>query len=170
MALDILTPKGQQTVRDEDRAAALWESNNPGFRYCRTPKDSACSVDAILVDRQGVLKAVVESKCRYTLTQEQFFGSFKGEWLVTMDKLTRGAAVAQQLCVPYYGFLYLVADGVLLTQKIADERGQFAVPFRCDNTLTQRTVNGGEAIRANAYISMASCRRFALDGPVERGN
>lgn len=164
MSLDILTPKGQQTLVDEDRAAALWETHNPGFRYCRTPKDSACSVDALLVDRSGMLKAVVEAKCRYGLTEEKFQSAFKAEWLVTMDKLTRGALVAQQLCVPYYGFLYLVDEGVLLTQKIADDRGQFAVPFRCDHTLTQRTVNGGEVVRANAYISMAACRRFALDG------
>jgi hypothetical protein len=164
VGLDILTPKGQQTVADLDRAVALWEFNNPGYRYCRTPVDSPCPVDGLLIDRAGTLKGVVETKCRYDLTERKFEDEYKSEWLVTMDKLVRGARVASQLCVPYYGFLFLVSDTVLLTRKIADSQGQFCVPFRCDNTVTQRTVNGGEAIRANAYVDMRSSRVFRKPG------
>lgn len=180
MGLDVLTPAGQQTVRDEDRAAAIWECHNPGFRYCRTPKDSTSSVDAVITDKAGLVRGVVEAKCRYGLTERKFQADFNNEWLVTMDKIVRGASAARMLCVPYFGFLFLVDVGVLLTRKIADSDGQFCVPFRCDNTATRKTVNGGEAHRANAYIDMTACRIFRgragipaeppLWGPIRSGS
>lgn len=165
MGLDVLTPRGQQTVRDEEAAAALWELANPSYRYCRTPKDSASAVDALIVGRDGLLAGVVEVKCRYGVTEDSFKAAFQSEWLVTMDKLVKGAGVARTLCVPYYGFLYLVDARTLLTRKIADSDGQFCVPFRCDNTVTRKTVNGGEATRANAYIDMTECRVFRAPKP-----
>jgi hypothetical protein len=39
---------------------------------------------------------------------------FHNEWLVTWEKLESGLKMAEQLCVPLYGFLYLVDDDVLL--------------------------------------------------------
>lgn len=165
MGLDILTPRGQQTLKDEDRAVAIWEFYNPEFRYCRTPKDSPSAVDAVIVDREGLIRGVVEAKCRYGIDEQGFKDAFRGEWLITMDKVVRGSRAAQMLCVPYYGFLYLTAADIVLTKKIADSDGQFCVPFRCDNTTTRRTVNGGEALRANAYIDMADCRKYRAPIP-----
>lgn len=169
MGLDILTPRGQQTVRDEEEAAAVWELANPAFKYCRTPKDMPSAVDAVIVGRNGLVMGVVESKCRYGVTEESFKAAFRNEWLVTMEKLVKGANLARALCVPYYGFLYLVDSRTLLTQKIADSAGQFCVPFRCDNTATRKTVNGGEATRANAYIDMTECRVFRAPKPCTTG-
>lgn len=157
--MDILTPRGQQTVIDEKAAAGLWEARNDGCRYVPTPKKSACHIDALLL-KDNELRGVAETKCRYGLTEEQFTQQFRGEWLVTMDKLVKGAEVASSLCVPLYGFLYLVDAGVLLTKKLADEGGLFVTPFRCERTLTQATVNGGEVVRANAYIDMAGANEY----------
>lgn len=159
--MDVLTPRGQQTVIDEKAAAGLWEARCEGCRYVPTPKESACHIDALLL-KDGALRGVAETKCRYGLTEEQFTRQFKGEWLVTMDKLVKGAEVAASLCVPLYGFLYLVEPGVLLTKKLADEAGLFVTPFRCERTETQATVNGGVVTRANAYIDMAGATEYRM--------
>ena len=157
--MDILTERGQKTVRDEADAYRLWESHNPGWSVIKTPKDKPASVDAFLV-HDGEIKAVVECKCRYELDYYGFATKFNSEWLVTMDKVIRGASVARELCVPLVGFLYLADTGDLYCKELADNSGQFVVPFRCENTVTQRTVNGGEAIRANAYIDMTQARCY----------
>jgi hypothetical protein len=157
--LDILTPRGQQTLVDEAAAAAIWERANPGFAYITTPKDTASSIDAVLV-RDGSIQAIAETKCRYGLTLDQFRGAFGGEWLVTMDKLVSASRLAAGLCVPLYGFLYLADEGVLLTQRITDSTGQFVVRLRCENTATQKTVNGGSVVRANAFIDMSQARQW----------
>jgi hypothetical protein len=165
VGLNVLTPRGQQAVRHEERAAAIWEFHNPTYRYCPTPKDSVSSIDAIIVERDGLLRGVVEAKVRYNITEEGFADAFRNEWLVTMDKLIKGAEVARLLCVPYYGFLFLHDSDLLLTIRIADSEGHFCVPFRCESTLTKKNVNGGEAVRPNAFIPMATSRKFKAPQP-----
>lgn len=148
--MDILTPKGQTTVRQEEEAVAAFVARYPEFAYARTPKDKPSPVDAVLV-KNGVVSAVVETKCRQ-LTALTLRGSFKSEWLVTGQKIEDGIQVAKSLCVPYVGFLYLVPDKVLLVAKIWD--GEYKLPIRWEKTETQATVNGGLAIRVNAFINM----------------
>jgi hypothetical protein len=87
-------------------------------------------------------------------------GKWGDEWLVTMDKIEHAKAASAALCVPLYGFLFLVDEGLLLTQKITDESGQYCVRFRVDRTETQRTVNGGSIVRCNAFIDMSNAKEW----------
>lgn len=160
MGLDILTPKGQKTLADLDKAISLFLQANPGLSYTPTPDDQPADVDGVVAVRGGAMRAVVEVKCRYEVSLDHFQTRFNNEWLVTMDKLTRGAAVSRALSVPLYGFLYLVEGNTLLTKRITGSDGLFTTKFRCDCTETQRTVNGGTAVRANAYIDMRDSKVY----------
>lgn len=157
--MDILTPRGQETAADERAAALLWEGQFEDCRYVPTPKHKPASVDALLLSR-GVLRGVAETKCRYSMTTNQFFHTFKGEWLVTMDKLVKAANVAAGLGVPLYGFLYLVDERVLITKRLTDDAGLFDCAFRCERTETQATCNGGTACRANAFLDMNGANMY----------
>jgi len=159
VGLDILTERGQQTLADLEAGVQLFLAKNPKFNYVATPPGKPAAVDAVLT-KKGEVFAVVETKCRYSMSLLQLRGRFNNEWLVTMSKLTTAADVARNMCVPLYGFLYLVDDDVLCTQRIAEADGTFCVPLRCDVTTTQATCNGGSASRANAYIDMSKCTVF----------
>lgn len=169
MGLDIQTPKGQQTLLDLEKGVELFQSRNPTLSYVATPPDRPAAVDAVITHK-GEVFAAVETKCRYDVSLLQFRHRFRNEWLVTMSKLTNAAEVARQLCVPLYGFMYLVDDDVLCTQKIADASGCFTVPLRCEVTATQATVNGGTAHRANAFIDMQQCTVFRRGRPPEKNS
>lgn len=158
MSLDILTPKGQQTLADEMRAAGIFEQAT-GLEYYRTPDDAPAKVDAVIT-KLGHVCGVVETKCRYGVTRGDLREKWNDEWLVTMEKIEQAKSVAAAMGVPLYGFLYLVDDGVLLTQRIADEDGQYCVRFRADRTKTQRTVNGGSVVRCNAYIDVSDAKEW----------
>jgi hypothetical protein len=103
------------------------------------------------------VSAGIEAKCRYGITVDGFRTAFQNEWLVTMQKIATARNVCGSLCIPLVGFLYLVDSRVLLVKKLVDEAGDFCAPFRCERTLTQKTINGGVADRANAYIRMDEC-------------
>jgi hypothetical protein len=157
--MDILTPKGQRTVREEDDAVDLFTRRFPQYAYARTPKDMPSPVDAILI-KDGLISAVVETKCRQ-MTMETFVGAFKMEWLVTGQKIEDGVAIAKALCVSYVGFLYLVPDKTLLVAKVWD--GDYITPIRWARTETQATVNGGIATRVNAFINMSKATEINYD-------
>ncbi len=158
MTLDVLSKAGQETVRDEALAASLWESHNAGWSYASTPKAKASAVDAVLVQNGSLVGAIVETKCRYDLGYSKFFGVFRGQWLMTLAKVTKCAEVSRLLCVPFYGFLYLPEEDILLTQRITDSTGTIIVPYTTSLTETQAGVNGGTARRENAFIDMSSAK------------
>lgn len=150
--MDILTPKGEETLAQERRAIHLLQRKYPGVTYVHTPKKKPATVDAVLV-KDAEIVAVVETKCRQ-MSLNDLMHKFDGDWLITWDKVVGGRDVALDLQAPFIGLLYLVPDDLLLLQKITEANGEWAVDMRIKETTTQRTVNGGSAVRYNAYICM----------------
>lgn len=158
MSLDINTPKGQISLQQEQEMLAIITKACPGFSTVQTPKWAAAEVDGLVV-KGTAIAAIFESKCR-DMTRDQL-SRFGDEWLVTFEKLQKGAAIARSLCVPFVGYLYLVPDKKVLSVRIADEQGNFLPKIRLERTETQATTNGGQTTRTNAYISMATAKEFA---------
>jgi hypothetical protein len=158
--MDVLTPAGQQTIQDELEAVFIWGQHHPDLIYCHTPKDRESPVDAVLTKSSRVC-GVVETKCRYDMTVEQFFNEREGLWLVTFDKIINARQVALSLGVPLLGFLYIVQDKTLLVKKITDAYGKFLIDIDITNTTTQMTVNGGSIVRSNAYLDMKGCQVYS---------
>jgi hypothetical protein len=158
--LDVNTPRGERTLQEENACARLFESVTPGVRYVRTPKDSACRVDALLMTPNRML-AVVEQKSRFDCSLEKFRApspqGYGNEWLVTHRKLIEAREHARQYTMPLYGFLWLVQDRCLLVQRLVGRAGEWVAGFRVLRTQTQRTVNGGTVKRDNAFIDMTGC-------------
>ena len=157
--MDILTKKGQISLQYErimlnkirDHICKKHKSNS--FIY-ETDKNKASKVDGVIV-KDNILSGVFESKCRNMgLMDLMEYGS----WLITMDKIMDGKEMSKMLCVPYIGFLYLIKDDIVMYWKITDSDGEFLFDFDIKKTKTQKTINGGEAIRTNAYL------------PFEKGN
>jgi hypothetical protein len=150
--LDILTPKGQETLKQESEAISLFLNNYAGFEFVHTPKDMPADIDGFVV-KNGVIFSGVEVKCR-TMTLHELHRSFSSKWLITYDKIDRGIALCTKLGVDFRGFLYLVPDQTLLIVKIWDHKKGLVCDMDVEETKTQATVNGGTAIRLNAYIDI----------------
>ena len=158
--MDINTTKGKVSLADEQRVAEFVEQQLK-MRYVQTPKNMPAAVDAILVDKE--VKAVVETKCRYDIESVAFFDSvYKSEWLITWEKVGKAMQIAAGLCVPCVGVLFLVKPEIILIQRISHSNGNLATKIRLQTTETQATINGGLAIRTNAYIDMRSSKIYNL--------
>jgi hypothetical protein len=161
--MDILTERGQVSLNDE-QFLARWLEKNFSMRYIQTPKGTPALIDAVLTNKNSSeLLGVAETKCRYDLVSlEQFQANYKNEWLVTWSKVSNAINIATSLGVPCVGFLYLVKPKVLLAQRLSDNDGRLAVEVRLSTTSTQATINGGRAMRTNAFISMADAKIFSV--------
>lgn len=140
----------------DEQYVASWIERKFSLRYIQTPKDSPAVIDAILARKDcSEILAAVETKCRYDVVSlDQFRTNYKNEWLVTWSKVSNAINIATSLGVACVGFLYLVKPKVLLTQRISDPDGKLAVEVRLITTSTQATINGGRALRTNAFIDM----------------
>jgi hypothetical protein len=124
----------------------------PDSMFVNTPKRDSAKVDGFTI-RGDQLTSCFESKCR-RMTRRQL-AEWGNEWLVTYEKIQHGSHLAKTLCVPFYGFLYLVPDSTILIVKIADSTGDLLPRIRLERTETQRTINGGKIVRTNAYIDVS---------------
>ncbi len=145
--MDILTEKGQQSLRQEEKMLEIIMSKY-GIDIIETNKDRPALCDGLIV-RNGIITGVFESKCR-NATIEDF--RRWGSWLVTYEKIDGLAWLSSKLCVPAVGFLYSIPDGTVLKWQITDEDGNYLFDFKVDETITQATINGGQAKRENAYL------------------
>jgi hypothetical protein len=160
--MDILTPKGEETRKQEVRAIDILLRNMKGYHYVDTPKEKPAIIDGFIT-KGGFIAYACEVKCR-TMTKQTLETDYQNRWLVTLDKIIAAREVAGALCVPLVGLLYLVPDDLLLVQRICEEPdnqlGLFATSMILETTVTQRTVNGGTAKRTNAYIDMTNAKVF----------
>ena len=146
--LDVNSPKGQESLEHELRAVQLWSHHYSDYTYVHTPKNGPALVDAVIVDNDTNVVAVVEQKSR-NMSLEQL-QKWNNEWLITFDKIEAGRNTAMALGVPFIGFLYLIPDDLLITKQLSNAKGDWTCNFRTDNTETQETFNGGKIVTENA--------------------
>jgi len=157
--MDIFSARGQVYQKHSEDAVRLFEAcHGNSFGVLLTDWRQPAAVDAVVFNRrtQNVC-GVVEIKSR-EIGLDDLYGAFNGEWLITLDKLTKAKEVAAGLGVPLVGFLYLIHDGILLTQRLSDETGMLLNVTRTATTQTQRTCNGGFTERVNAFIDMKTAK------------
>lgn len=159
MGLDILTERGQVAARHQQEAVEIVVAHRPGTSFVNTALDDSAAIDGFFT-QDGVVRAACEIKCRYDMDLARFMAERKGEWLVTHQKVLDLAKVCELLRIPGYMMLYLVADRLVLVKKVVDHTGQVTGVARVEATRTQKTINGGEAFRQNAFINMQDAMRF----------
>lgn len=169
MKLDINSAKGRATVLDARRAVDAILRATPGREFIHTKdgdgKDedghSDARVDGFFTC-MGEITSVVEIKCRYDMDLNKFMTERKGEWLLTQQKVRDLRTVCELLHVPGFGILYIVPSKIVLMRMLINNEGFALCDWRQDMTKTQRTVNGGDAMRMNVFIPMQKAKRFKV--------
>ena len=151
--MDILTEKGQRSLEYEHIMLekikhSMCKKHKKNSFIFETNKNTTAKVDGILI-KDNQLSAIFESKCRNMSMMEL---DNYGSWLVTLDKIMDGKKLSEMLCVPFIGFLYLIKDDIVMYWKITDNQVNFLFGFDVKQTQTQKTINGGQIVRTNAYL------------------
>jgi len=118
-----------------------------GWKVCTTPQFAL--VDGVAV-KNNEITHVIEFKSRNeSLNSMERFGTY----LISYDKIENGLQISRMMRVPFILIVYLIKDGVVLGVEIGDEYG-LSVELEIKETQTQRTADGGSAIRRNAFIDL----------------
>jgi hypothetical protein len=157
MELDINTPKGQTTVIEEQNMLSILQDRFPNKLFFHTPLSKPAKVDGFVITG-STITSVFESKCRQM--DLIFLKERNYEWLITYEKILNGSEASKLLAVPFWGFLYLVPNNLIIMTQITDESGNFVCRFRVENTPTQYSCNGGRANRVNAYIDISKSKHI----------
>ena len=162
MKRDLTSDKVIQALEHEEKAIKLLEDKyaEKGYEFIHTPKDTMAYVDGLIV-RDNELTAVFETKCRYKLSVETLCNQFEWRWMLTKDKVERCGKVADYLCVPLFGILYLIEDETVMIEKlwhnkklVCDYKEKtIATPINCDI--------GGTVNSCNLFINMENSTKIS---------
>jgi hypothetical protein len=154
VSLDINTPRGQESVHEELEMLDIMKAVHKKYQFIQTPITKAALIDGMVI-MDGKLVAIYESKCRRN-TLKEFKNDFSSEWMVSFHKLQAGSQLAKALCVPFYGFLYLVPDKMVARIRITDEKGNFLPSILIGRKQTSKCCNGGTMMDTCGFISLDS--------------
>jgi hypothetical protein len=159
--LGILSDKGRETVKQEEEMlnylAAKWDVN--WIPVSKGGSDSTANVDGFFI-KSGVISAVYESKCR---TKWEDYDSL----LITADKIDKGAIISSIISVPFLVLLHIVPEGRIYYWKVTDSHGGIIIPIERKTTKTQATINGGSAVRENAFLSLMQAKQMTINDGIE---
>ena len=156
MQLDSLTPRGAPYLQHQTDTA-----ERVGFathsRVLETPDE--CVVDYLFGKGKQVFVAEVKSRelelrnhilgrRLYDPKKERYYDSY----MITHSKVTEGNKVAHLLRAPYYLFVKLIHSDCIVYWELSNPEVQSQI--KTADTQTQRSVNGGTKVDANAFIPL----------------
>lgn len=98
----------------------------------------------------GQITHVIEFKSRNESYESM---NRMGTYLISYDKLTNGLQMAKMMSVPFILLVYLIKDRTMMGLRVAED-GQFVIDFEIKDTITQKSIEGGQVIRRNAFIGI----------------
>lgn len=185
--IDAMSPRGLVAVEWARKGLNAWNRMHPQYCWIETKQDRYADLDVIIGKPEGdwaekhignpvdakclwigaELDQVMEIKSRFNVTKEKFFDEWQGRWLVTYDKLKRCYDTAFSLRADLTGLLVLVDSKVCYHKVLAKynkENGglEWQIKFEILQTETQKTINGGSALRKNAFIDMTEAHPIEI--------
>lgn len=147
--MDINTPMGGWSLQRESDMMNLLDQRF-AWTAVPTPKTMPAPLDGIMVDTDGEMIFVYETKCRdITLDQLNDWGTY----LITYNKIENGAHASRLLCVPFVVLVYCVKDNRVVSYRITDARGNITAEMEIAKTTTTKNINTTETTeRWNAFI------------------
>lgn len=139
--------------------------NRYGISIVITPKE--CNGKPLFANPDGIMHrngdiiGVYEFKSRNmsydTLTSKRY-----GSWLISESKIKVCREIAIQMCVPFYGFLFLIPDSMMFCWEITDQHGVHLVDLNIKRSKTKSNSDPNDSTmvwRNNAYLSMEDSYR-----------
>lgn len=154
--LDCETPLGKKFIEEQYKTQAVLEAR--GYTVINTPSKDHNS-DIMLakeIDGKLTLFGVAEIKSRRMAGDKIIDREYvkRNGYLVTYDKIKYGAQISSFYKVPFFLIVNLLLDNRILVWQLTHANGEKTIEYKLADTKTQKTCNGGEIIRRNAYLPL----------------
>lgn len=153
--MDAYTQRGKKAREFEDEALKMLEEkfNN---QFVRWPNYQAADFDGFIVEGDEV-KAIYEFRSR-----DAGFVDGKIEYkdkkyetiMLTQDKIDRCRKFSKEWRLQFLFIFYCLKTRSVHCIPITDNRGEYLFPYKVKETRTQKTINGGWAVRKNAFLPL----------------
>lgn len=160
--LNVNTKKGREAEENIRKAILTIKTHQSNFAWF--PTHNHFPIDGFIIEGNDIT-AIFEGKARqagYKDGNMEYGGRNYSEYLVTTDKLNKGIELAKQMGINFYLIVLMQHTNHLLVFEIFNIKKNEVIPFQNRRTRTRAGVNGGSAIRENAYIDIKYAKVIEL--------
>lgn len=119
---------------------------------CLPFKHEYSLIDGIIVKEKKIV-AIYELKTR-DIKFETLCKQYNDEFLISKSKLDAGVQMSTQTRTPFVLILNTTIDDNIFIKSITNDNGEIICQYRIEKTKTKKNIDGGVAIRDNAFIKM----------------
>lgn len=153
--LNVLTPKGKQAEAMARQAVLKLQATGQTFAWF--PDHNHFAVDGYVI-KDHIISAVFETKVReakYGGGQMTFNGKAYPDLLISASKIDNGVSLATKMGINFYVIIYFSLSDICVSFRIYDATTHAVIPHGRRTSRTQAGVNGGSAVRENAYLNFS---------------
>jgi hypothetical protein len=153
--MDVNSVKGREAIKRVKEAIS--KIDYLGSHTVWFPDHSFIEYDGYFV-KDGTVIGLFEAKTRNAAVQDGkilYGGKLYDEYMITLNKIVSGVSIAKGHRINAYIVVNFEINNVVAVFKTFDYATGEAMPYRWANTWTQRSINGGQANRENAFIDMS---------------
>lgn len=119
---------------------------------CLPFKHEYSLIDGIIIKEKKIV-AIYELKTR-DIKFETLCKQYNDEFLISKSKLDAGVQMSKQTRTPFVLILNTTIDDNIFIKSITNDNGEIICQYRIEKTKTKKNIDGGVAIRDNAFIKM----------------
>ena len=123
-------------------------------------------IDRVFVDRNGVIRSVVEIKTRPNRSLSDFV-KMQSVW-IDEKKIEDGITASKLFGAPFFLFQRTLIDDQIIFVKICDEKGDLCISYETEEKMAPKNCHGGEKIsKIRAFIDIGRWTIYNWDGKQE---
>lgn len=158
MMLDCNTPLGKRYIEEQERTSS--KLGALGFTVINTSGQDHRTDVILAKEIKGSLTAVyiAEIKSRQSAAGKPITIDYikRNGYLISNSKIIYGAEMSKCFKVPFLVIVSVMNEDKLMVWRITDDNGELVETVDVRRTRTSATVNGGDAVRENAFLSGSS--------------
>ncbi len=138
--MDVLSEKGVRYTAMAEHAVKAAQCEHPDLVLLNTPIIYPATVD-YMVSKNGQLSGVIEIKVRETGINLYQVEVEEKPVFLSVDKFNKGVQLADHLGVPFFLWIYLPSDAILLSYQVYNPVDGKFITFTHQQKATQRSTN-----------------------------
>ena len=162
--LDCHTTRGRTFIDAQHKTTNILKKLYPNLDFIHSKKDT--QAEDCWIYNHKKLFGVAEIKCREYINRrnkipyklEIIKNNYDNEYLITKTKIDNLREISLVKQIPSFVFLNLPSEKKIVSFKITDSKGEWAIPFESRKTRTMYSCNDhkGTTERENAFLPLDS--------------
>jgi len=141
-----------------------------GYNVKSTREENEYHSFDFYIEKDNIPYSIVEVRSRQEITKGEDCTLLNlknrgNKFMVSSHKIINNKKLSENYGVPFNFIAYLIPEKIILIWEITDKKGNYLIPLESATFKTQKSLQGGKAIRTNYFLPIELCKKIIMNDP-----